>query len=66
MALPNTVVSELLGFRAGDVVERESVQLVIQELIEAEAAQVIGADRYEVADTRVTERNASHPRLLST
>ncbi len=69
MALSNTVVSELLeAFRAGEGVDliRESVQLVLQELIETEAAEGIGAGRYERTETRVTDRDGSRPRLLST
>src|SRR4051812_18390247 len=50
MALSQSAVSELLeAFRAGDGVDliRESVRMVLQELIETEAATVIGAARYE-------------------
>ena len=46
MALSNSVVSELLeAFRAGEGVDliRESVRLVMQDLIEVEAANHIGA-----------------------
>ncbi len=69
MALPQSAVSELLeAFRAGDGVDlvRESVRIVMQELIEAEASERIGAGRYERTDTRATERNGSRERLLST
>jgi putative transposase len=69
MALSQSALSELLdAFRAGDGVDliRESVRTVLQELIEAEASEVIGAGRYERADTRVTDRNGSRPRLLTT
>ena len=69
MALSDSAVSELLdAFRAGDGVDlvRESVRLVLQELIEVEAAQVIGAGRYERTPDRVTERNGSRPRELMT
>jgi putative transposase len=69
MALSQSAVSELLdAFRAGDGVDliRESVRTVLQELIEAEAAEVIGASRYERTATRVTDRNGSRPRLLTT
>ena len=62
-------MSELLdAFRAGDGVDliRDAVQLVLQELIEIEATEQIGAARYERTDTRVTERNGSRPRLLAT
>ena len=69
MALPQSAVSELLeAFRAGDGVDliRESVRIVLQELIETEAAEVIGAARYERSETRTTERNGHRPRVLTT
>ena len=69
MALSESALSELLdAFRSGDGVDlvRESVRLVLQELIEVEAAEVIGAGRYERNDDRVTERNGHRPRLLAT
>jgi putative transposase len=69
MALSQSALSELLdAFRAGDGVDliRESVRVVLQELVEAEATEVIGASRYERTDARVTDRNGSRPRLLTT
>jgi putative transposase len=69
MALSQSAVSELLdAFRAGDGVDliRESVRLVLQELIEVEATQKIGAAPYERTLTRTNERNGSRPRLLAT
>lgn len=69
MALSQSAVSELLeAFRAGDGVDlvRESVRMVLQELIETEAAEVIGAGRYERTETRSTERNGHRPRVLTT
>ena len=69
MALSQSVVSELLdAFRAGEGVDliRESVRIVMQELIEVEAAEQVGASRYERTDTRVTDRNGTRPRLLAT
>ena len=69
MALSESAVSELLeAFRAGDGVElvRDAVTMVLQELIEVEATEVIGAARYERGDSRVTDRNGSRPRLLTT
>ncbi len=69
MALSQSAASELLeAFRAGDGVDliRESVRIVLQELIEAEATEVIGAGRYERSESRVNERNGARPRLLST
>jgi putative transposase len=69
MALPQSALSELLeAFRAGDGVDliRESVRVALQERIEAEASERIGAAPYERADTRVTDRNGHRPRMLST
>jgi putative transposase len=69
MALPQSALSELLdAFRAGDGVEliRDAVRLVLQELIELEATERIGAARYERSDARVTERNGARGRVLST
>ena len=69
MALSQSALSELLdAFRTGDGVDmiRESVRTVLQELVELEAAGVIGADRYERTEDRVTERNGTRPKLLAT
>lgn len=55
MALSQSALSELLeATRTGEGVNliQESVRLVLQELIEAEATEVIGADRYERTETR--------------
>src|SRR4051812_36154783 len=69
MALSESALSELLeALRTGDAVDliRESVRMVLQELIEVEATERIGAARYERTDNRATERNGSRPRLLAT
>ncbi len=69
MALSQSAVSELLeAFRTGEGVDliRESVRMVMQELIEAEASERIGAARYERTEERTTERNGSRGRLLAT
>ena len=69
MALSQSAVSDLLeAFRAGDGVDliRESVRLVMQELIEVEASEQIGAARYQRSESRVTDRNGSRARLLAT
>jgi transposase-like protein len=69
MALSESVLSELLdAFRAGEGVDlvRDAVRLVMQELIETEATEQIGAGRYERVHSRVTERNGSRPRLVAT
>ena len=69
MALSKSALSDLLdALRAGgdlDVV-REALGLVLQALIEAEAAQQIGAGRYERTEARTTHRNGTRTRLLST
>ncbi len=69
MALSQSALSELLdAIRAGEGTDvlRDAMALVLQELIELEAAQVIGAGRYERTETRTTHRNGSRERLLST
>jgi putative transposase len=69
VAVDESALSELLdAFRAGDGLDvvREAVRMVFQELIESEFADVIGAARYERTEERVTHRNGSRPRLLST
>ncbi|PUA78921.1 IS256 family transposase [Nocardioides currus] len=69
MALPQSALSELLeAFRAGDGVDliRESVRVALQELIELEATERIGAAPYERTEDRVSERNGHRPRQLTT
>lgn len=69
MALPDSALSELMEvFRTGEGTDfiRECVRVAMQELIDAEATSVIGAGRYERSEARVTERNGSRPRLLTT
>ena len=69
MTLSDTATAQLWeAFRAGGGAGliREAVELVLQELIEAEAAERIGAGHYERSDARVTERNGHRPRLLAT
>jgi transposase-like protein len=69
MALPKSALNDLLrAIRAGGDIDviRSAMQLVLQELIELEAHQAIGAGRYERADGRLAHRNGSRGRLLST
>ena len=69
MTLSDSATAKLWEtFRAsgGAGLIREAVELVLQELIEAEATEAIGAGRYERSDTRVTERNGHRSRLLAT
>src|SRR3712207_2635056 len=69
MALSQSVATELLeAFRAGEGVDliRESVRMVMQELIETELTEKIGAARYERTETRTNERNGARPRVVTT
>jgi putative transposase len=69
MALNQSALNELLdALRAGgdlDVI-RQALALVLQALIDAEATEVIGADRYQRSQQRTTHRNGFRSRLLST
>lgn len=69
MALSQSALSELLeAFRTGDGVDliRDSVRVALQELIELEATERIGAAPYERTQDRVTERNGHRRRTLTT
>lgn len=60
-------LSELLdAFRTGDGVNliRESVRMVMQELIETEATEQIGAGRCERTEDRTSERAGSEASSL--
>jgi hypothetical protein len=59
MALSQSALSELLdAFRAGDGADliRDSVRVVLQELVELEAAEHVGADRYDATAQVSRER----------
>jgi putative transposase len=69
VALTHDDLTQLLEMvRAGGDVDvvRESVEMVLQALIEAEATEVIGAAPHERTDFRVNQRNGARARLLST
>ena len=69
MALDKDALSELLdALRAGGDLDlvRSGLQLVLQALIELEAAQRIGAEPYQRSPERTTHRNGHRDRLLST
>ena len=69
MTLDDSVLSELLAaLQAGEGVDpiRQLAQWALQQLIELEAAEAIGAGRYERTDGRTTERNGHRPRIVST
>jgi transposase-like protein len=69
VTLTQSDVNELLdAIRAGGDIDviRKGVELVLQALIEAEATERIGADRYERTESRTTQRNGHRDRLLAT
>jgi putative transposase len=69
MALDESAVSALLdALRVGEGTDlvRELAQWALQQLIEAEAAEKIGAGHYERSDARATHRNGHRPKVLST
>jgi len=69
MALSESAINELLNVvDTGDGTDliRDLLRWLVQELIEAEAAAVIGADRYERSGERLTHRNGHRPRVWST
>jgi len=49
----------------GDVL-KSLLQAALQDLIDQEAAAVIGADRYQRTDERTTRRNGTRPKTLAT
>ena len=69
MALSESALSELRAAidvgQGGDLI-RQLAEWAMQQLIEAQAAEVIGAGPYERIETRITERNGHRDRLLST
>ena len=69
MALSESALSELRAAidvgQGGDLI-RQLAEWTMQQLVEAEAADKIGAGRYERTVGRTTERNGHRPRVLST
>lgn len=69
MALEESAVEGLLdALRVGEGTDlvRTLAEWALQQLIDTEAAQRIGADRYERVESRVMHRNGSRPRTLTT
>ena len=69
MALTESAVNELFdALKAGDGIDQVRVILgwAIQQLIEAEASEAIGAGPYERTQSRTVERNGHRSRVLST
>ena len=59
------VLDQLKSDESGDLV-RQMVYFLYQLLIDAEATDVVQAERHERTLSRTTHRNGSRPRLLST
>ena len=69
MALSQSALLDLLdALNASDGVDmiRTAVQVMLQELIEAEASTVIGAGPHERCEARIVQRNGHRPRTLTT
>ena len=69
MALSQSALLDLLdALNASDGVDvvRSAVEVMLQELIEAEATALIGAERHERTDARTVQRNGHRPRTFST
>jgi transposase-like protein len=69
VAITNADLHELLAAirSGGDIdVVRRGVEYMLQALIDAEATERIGAERFERTTTRTTQRNGTRDRLLST
>jgi len=62
-------LAELVAELSGDEVRflfPDLVEKALQELIDAELTEAIGAGRHERTETRTNQRNGSRPRVLST
>ena len=69
MALSQSALLEVLdALKVSDSedVIRAALQVILQQLIEAEATSVIGAGPYERTDSRTTQRNGHRDRVLTT
>lgn len=64
----STLISEVLSdpSLAGDAVFRRLLEAGLQDLIDAEATTKIGAGRYERSESRLTRRNGSRDKTVST
>jgi len=69
MTLEESAVNEMLDALSvgeGTDLVRDLAQWALQQLIEAEASEAIGAQRWERDSARVTHRNGYRPKVLST
>lgn len=67
--IPHAILKNLLEqIRITDDVDvlRETAEWIVQQLIEADVTEAIGAGRHERSDTRKTQRNGSRPRTFTT
>ena len=69
MTLSESAINEILfalDNGGGADLVRQLAELWMQDLIEAEATEVIGAERWERTIDRIAHRNGHRPRVLST
>jgi transposase-like protein len=69
VALTESDLSELLAaLKAGEMTDtiRSSLERILQQLIEAEAAEGIGAGPHGHTESRAVQRNGHRPKLRST
>ena len=65
MMTPGQVAVSVLAGKQGDML-KQAVELVVREVMEAEVAQLTGAERGERADERVTQLNGYRQRAWDT
>ena len=69
MALSQSALLEVLdALKASDSTDviRQALQLMLQQLIDAEATAFIGAEPHERTDARVTQRNGTRSKMITT
>ena len=69
MALSQSALLEVLdALKASDSTDviRQTLQLMLQQLIDAEATAFIGAEPHERTDARVTQRNGTRSKTITT
>ena len=69
MALSQSALLEVLdALKASDSTEviRSALQVILQQLIDAEATAFIGAEPHERSDARLTQRNGTRTKTITT
>ena len=69
MALSQSALLEVLeALKASDSTDviRRALEVMLQQLIDAEATAFIGAEPHERTDARVTQRNGSRSKTITT